>query len=204
MGLEDYEAELATESRRQRAELRRHRVAEERDLVASIDRSRRLGDIAREALDDGATLEVHVGARTFAGRLHHVAEDLFTLVDPAANVVDVALSEVSALRVTGTRAAATDSPGGTHPASVRDCLVVLDALGAEVEVPAAPGRAVRGRIVSLGADHVVVRGGPATGDWVLATARLGYVLTPAGRGPGSAAAYLDTRRALFASGPDSL
>ena len=64
----------------------------------------------------------------------------------------------------------------------------------------AQDRTVYGRIVSLGADHVVVRGGVAVGDWVVPTSGLAFVLTRPGRryGTRSSTTYLDARRELFA------
>ncbi len=202
MGLEEYERELAEESRRQRAELRRHRGSDERDLVASLDRSRALGDVLREALHAGASVEAVVGARTFSGAVNHVGEDLLTLLDGSGNVVDVALSELHSYRVVSRGSADISPAPGRHPSCVRDCLVVLEALGAEVEVPSGGHRTVRGRVLSLGVDHVVVRGGGAMGEWVVPTHRLAYLVTPQvrRRRPGAAATYLDARRSLFTGG----
>src|SRR5919202_1099509 len=143
MGLEEYERELAEESRRQRAELRRHRGSDERDLVASLDRSRALGEVLREALHDGATVEAAVGARIFSGAVHHVGDDLLTLLDGFGNVVDVALSELDSYRVVSRGPADVSLALGRHPSCVRDCLVVLEALGAEVEVPSGRDQTVR-------------------------------------------------------------
>jgi hypothetical protein len=199
MGLEEYERELAEESRRQRAELRRHRAGDERDLVASLDRSRVLGDVLREALHSGAAVEAVVAARTFTGVLHHVGDDVLTVLDGFGNVIDLALSELDSCRVVSRATANVPPAPGPHPSCVRDCLVVLEALGSEVEVPSGRDRTVHGRVVSLGADHVVLQGGRAAGEWVVPTRRLGYLITPSGRGPraGPATSYLDARRALF-------
>lgn len=197
MGLEDYEAELAEESRRQRAELRRHRFGDERELVASLDRSRSLVDALREALHAGAALEVLVGTRAFRGVIHHVGEDLVTILDGFSNVVDIALSTLDAYRMVGPRSTGVEPSGAEHPSCIRDCLVVLEALGAHIEVPGAGDLTFGGRLVSLGADFVTVRGGRAGGDWVLPTRRLSYVVTRQERRRGAAADYLSARRSLF-------
>ena len=197
MGLEDYEAELAEESRRQRAELRRHRFGDERELIASLDRSRSLVDALREALHAGATLEVFVGTRAFSGAIHHVGEDLVTILDGFSNVVDIALSATDAYRMVGPRSTGVEPSGGEHPSCIRDCLVVLEALGAHIEVPGSGDTTFEGRLVSLGADFVTVRGGRAGGDWVLPTRRLSYVVTRNERARPSAGDYLSARRALF-------
>lgn len=200
MGLEEYERELAEESRRQRAELRRHRAGDERDLVASLDRSRALADVLREALHDGAAVEAVVGARAFTGVVHHVGDDLLTLLAGFGNVVDLALSELDSCRVVSRGTTELSPAPRPHPSCVRDCLVVLEALRSEVEVPSGWDRTVQGRVVSLGADHVVLYGGRAVGEWVVPTRRLAYLVAPhaQGRRPGSAASYLDARQALFA------
>jgi hypothetical protein len=200
MGLEDYEAELAEESRRQRAELRRHRFGDERELIASLDRSRSLVDALREALHAGATLEVLVGTRAFGGVIHHVGEDLVTILDGFSNVVDIALSTLDAYRMVGPRSTGVEPSGAEHPSCIRDCLVVLEALGAHIEVPGSGDTTFEGRLVSLGVDFVTVRGGRAGGDWVLPTRRLSYVVTRHERARPSAADYLSARRALFTPG----
>ena len=198
MGLEDYEAELAEESRRHRAEFRRHRLGDERELIASLDRSRSLVDALREALHARATLEVVVGARAFSGVIHHVGVDLVTLLDGFSNVVDIALSTLDAYRVVEPRSAGAEPSGAEHPSCMRDCLVVLEALGAHVEVPGPRDTTVGGQLVSLGADFLTVRGGRAGGEWVLPTRRLSYVVTRQERGrPASAADYLSARRTVF-------
>ena len=198
MGLEDYEAELAEESRRQRAELRRHRLGDERELIASLDRSRSLVHALREALHAGTTLEVVVGSRAFSGVIHHVGEDLVTLLDGFSNVVDIALSTLDAYRLVEPRSTGVEPSGAEHPSCIRDCLVVLEALGAHVEVPGTGETTFGGQLVSLGADFVTVRGGRASSDWVLPTRRLSYVVTRQERGrSASAADYLSARRALF-------
>ena len=197
MGLEDYEAELAEESRRQRAELRRHRFGDERELIASLDRSRSLVDALQEALHAGATLEVVVGTRAFSGVIQHVGEDLVTLLAGFSNVVDIAISALDAYRMVGPRSTGVEPSGAEHPSCIRDCLVVLEALGAHIEVPGSGDTTLEGRPVSLGADFVTVRGGRAGGDWVLPTRRLSYVVTRHERARPSAGDYLSARRALF-------
>jgi hypothetical protein len=111
----------------------------------------------------------------------------------------VALSELDSYRVVSRGSADISPAPGPHPSCVRDCLVVLEALGAEVEVPSGRDRTVRGLVVSLGVDHVVVRGGRAVGEWVVPTHRLAYLVIPEQRRRrrGAAATYLDARRSLF-------
>lgn len=146
---------------------------DERQAALLAARSRRMADVAFEAMSRGDQIAAGVGDRMFTGQVVYAVGDLMTL-EAAGATVDFNLDGPLRLRVIHS----ARSGGGTRrdgPGSFRGRLLELETERGDVEVgsPVLPD-GLRARLQVAAQDHLVLR--DATGaEWFVPLSWIGYV-----------------------------
>lgn len=170
--------ELADLSRELRGrvgpEFRAEAEESERQAAAAARRRRTLADVAGQLRSRGDRVAVALPGRVLTGVVVYVGEDFLALATPGGQA-DVPLTQPLTLRVVD------PARGGgvgvrTGPPTLRARLLELELDGGQVELAAFPlGDVHRGRLTTVGRDHVVVT--DTQGDqWYVAMGAIGYVV----------------------------
>ncbi len=149
--------------------------AEEGERLAALAaaRSRSLADVAVELRSRGDRVMISVVGRSFTGTIVYSGQNFCTLRGPRG-LTDVRLTAAVQLQVLE-RAPAGGLGPLAGPGTFRGRLRELELDGVEVEVGGSGlPEPLRGRIVTVGRDHVRVRGGDGA-DRYLAEAGIAYV-----------------------------
>lgn len=156
--------------------------AEEGERLAELARlrGRDLGDLATELRDRGDRIRLTAGGRNFVGTIDDAGRDHCTL-RTRAGTVEVAFGG-RPVHLTVEEPHATDVPDRRpYTATFRSRLRELEMDGRAVEIGAAGMPDVlRGRIVAVAQDHVVVDD-PDARRWYVTWESIGYVFVPAER-----------------------
>lgn len=177
-GPHDPDEELSNELR-QRVGAEFRAEAEEGERLAELARlrGRSLGELAAELRDRGDRIRLTAAGRSFVGTLDDAGRDHCTL-RTRAGTVEVAFGG-RPVHLTVEEPHATDVPDRRpYTTTFRSRLRELEMDGGEVEVGVAGmPDALRGRIVAVAQDHVVVDDRDGV-RWFVAWSALAYVLVP--------------------------
>ena len=171
---EDLFSDLESELRqRVGGEFRRDAEEGERLAAQAAMRDRTLSAVAQELMQRGDTVAVALPGRTFTGTVTHAASGLMTL-RTRTGVVDINLATPLHLHVVE-RVRSGGSSGERDPATFRGRLLEHELAGHLLECGSTVvADVVRGRLVAVGLDHVVLRAEDGV-EVVIPTAALAYV-----------------------------
>lgn len=146
-------------------EMRQEAELVEQDAATVELRRRGIADVAIELVSRGDIVTVIAGDRSVRGRLVFARGEIAS-VEAAVGRVDVHLSAGVALRVDERSSAGGVTPRkGSETLRARLLELELSGSGVEVWVPS-HAIEVRGAIVAVGRDHVLIRD-PDANEWVL-------------------------------------
>lgn len=167
--------ELGRELReRLRGEFRGEAEESERAAATAAARARSLADVVAYLRGRGDLVAVAVGRKLFTGIVLYVGADFLTLRTPGG-LVDCSLQRPVALRVVE-RASAGGVGPGPGPETFRGRLLELELGSREVELGGCVlGDVQRGRIATVGRDHVVFRSSDGQ-EWYVALAAIDFVV----------------------------
>ncbi len=166
-GLDELGRELR---RRVGRETREEAEERERDAARLLARTRTLADVAADLRARGDQVTVEAEGRRFTGVVVYAGRDYLRLRAPAGDA-DVRLDAIVAMSV--------DRPGegghGPVPGAEKFRARLLESEGAEVEVGRGHAEPLRGRLETVGQDHLLLRDADGRARWV-ASSRVAYVL----------------------------
>lgn len=148
-------------ARRLRDEVRAEAEEVERLAATAAARARSLADVVADLRGD--TVHIAIGERAFTGTVVTSGRDYLTLTT-AAGTVDVRLGGSSELHVV----ARGPAPAATPPVAptFRARLLEHEVSGSEVDVGVVDRGDIRGRIVAVAVDHLVLRDADAVPRYV--------------------------------------